>query len=60
MIVAPLMTPILGTMLSALIADRANLTRSFLLVVSGAMVAIAIGWLMGLTSVTGVVAETNS
>jgi uncharacterized hydrophobic protein (TIGR00271 family) len=60
MIVAPLMTPILGTMLSVLIADRANLTRSLLLVVSGAMVAIAIGWLIGLTSVTGVVAETNS
>jgi uncharacterized hydrophobic protein (TIGR00271 family) len=59
MIVAPLMTPILGTMLSVLIADRANLTRSLLLV-SGAMVAIAIGWLIGLTSVTGVVAETNS
>jgi uncharacterized hydrophobic protein (TIGR00271 family) len=60
MIVAPLMTPILGTMLSVLIADRTNLTRSLLLVISGAMVAIAIGWLIGLTSVTGVVAETNS
>jgi uncharacterized hydrophobic protein (TIGR00271 family) len=60
MIVAPLMTPILGTMLSVLIADRVNLIRSLLLVVSGAMVAIAIGWLLGLTSVTGVVAETNS
>ena len=35
MIVAPLMTPILGAM-------------------------VAIGWLMGLTSVTGVVAETDS
>jgi uncharacterized membrane protein len=60
MIVAPLMTPILGTMLSVLVADRANLTRSLLLVVSGAMVAIAIGWLIGLTSVTAVVADTNS
>jgi uncharacterized hydrophobic protein (TIGR00271 family) len=60
MIVAPLMTPILGTMLSVLIADRTNLIRSLLLVVSGAMVAIAIGYLLGLTSVTGVVAETNS
>ncbi len=28
MIVAPLMTPILGTMLSVVLADRANLTRS--------------------------------
>src|ERR687897_1247424 len=60
MIVAPLMTPILGTMLSVLIADRTNLTRSLFLVVSGALVAIAIGWLIGLTSVTDVVAETNS
>ncbi|HEX5848539.1 MAG TPA: DUF389 domain-containing protein [Rubrobacter sp.] len=60
MIVAPLMTPILGTMLSVLIADRANLTRSLFLVVSGAAVAVVIGYLLGLTSVTGVVAETNS
>jgi hypothetical protein len=30
MIVAPLMTPILGTMLSVVLADRTNLTRSLL------------------------------
>ena len=60
MIVAPLMTPILGMMLSVLIADRTNLTRSFSLVLGGALAAIAIGWLIGLTVVTDVVAETNS
>lgn len=60
MIVAPLMTPILGTMLSVLIADRTNLIRSLSLVVGGALAAIAIGWLIGLTVVTDVVAETNS
>ena len=60
MIVAPLMTPILGTMLSVLIADRTNLTRSLSLVVVGALAAIAIGWLIGLTVVNDVVAETNS
>ena len=59
MIVAPLMTPILGTMLSVLIADRTNLIRSLSLVVGGALAAIAIGWLIGLTVVTDVVAETN-
>jgi uncharacterized membrane protein len=42
MIVAPLMTPILGTMLSVVLADRTNLTRSLLHVAGGAVVAIAI------------------
>lgn len=37
MIVAPLMTPILGTMLSVVLADRVNLTRSLLLVIGGAL-----------------------
>src|SRR5688572_24640146 len=60
MIVAPLMTPILGTMLSVVLADRTNLTRSLLHVGGGALVAIAIGWLVGLLVVDPVVAETNS
>lgn len=60
MIVAPLMTPVLGTMLSVVLADRTNLTRSLLLVAGGALVAIAIGWLLGLLVVNDVVAETNS
>src|SRR5215211_1127310 len=60
MIVAPLMIPILGTMLSVVFADRTNLIRSLLLVAGGAVVAIAIGWLVGLLVVDPVVAETNS
>jgi uncharacterized hydrophobic protein (TIGR00271 family) len=60
MIVAPLMTPILGTMLSVVFADRTNLTRSLLLVAGGALVAIAIGWLIGLIVIDNVDAETNS
>src|SRR5919202_6771326 len=54
MIVAPLMTPILGTMLSVLIADRSNLARSLLLLALGALTAIAIGWLVGLVVVNDV------
>jgi len=60
MIVAPLMTPILGTMLSIILADRVNLMRSLSLVIGGALVAIAIGYLLGMVSVNDVVAETNS
>jgi len=60
MIVAPLMTPILGTMLSVVLADRRNLIRSLLLVAGGGLVAIAIGWLAGLVVVNEVIAEANS
>ena len=60
MIVAPLMTPILGTMLGVVLADRANLLRSIGLVVSGAAAAIAIGYVMGLFIVNDVVASSNS
>lgn len=60
MIVAPLMTPVLGTVLSVVLADRTNLIRSLLLVAGGALTAIAIGWLVGLIVVNDVVAETNS
>ena len=60
MIVAPLMTPILGTMLSVVLADRTNLTRSLLLVAGGAITAVAIGWLVGLIVINDVIAETNS
>jgi uncharacterized hydrophobic protein (TIGR00271 family) len=60
MIVAPLMTPILGTMLSVVLADRTNLTRSLLHVAGGALVAVGIGWLVGVLVVDPVVAETNS
>jgi uncharacterized hydrophobic protein (TIGR00271 family) len=48
MIVAPLMTPILGTALAVVLADRDHVVRSVLLVVGGAMAVIAIAYLMGL------------
>ena len=60
MIVAPLMIPIQGTMLSVVLADRANLVRSVGLVIAGAAAAVAIGYLVGLTVVNHVVADTNS
>src|SRR5918998_4659599 len=58
MIVAPLMTPILGTMLSVVLADRTNLTRSLLHGAGGAVVAFSSGWLVGVLVVNEVVAET--
>jgi uncharacterized hydrophobic protein (TIGR00271 family) len=59
MIVAPLMTPILGTMLAVVLGDRRNLIRSILLVAGGAAAAIAIGYLLGLGISNPVVAATN-
>ncbi|QYF73505.1 DUF389 domain-containing protein [Cryobacterium sp. PAMC25264] len=60
MIVAPLMTPILGTMLATVLGDRANLTRSLLLVLSGAAAATPIGFAVGLLVQTPVLAVTNA
>ena len=60
MIVAPLMLPIQGTMLSVVLADRANLVRSIVLMVAGAAAAVAIGYLVGLLVVNQVIAETNA
>ena len=60
MIVAPLMTPIQGTMLAAVLGDRKNLLRSVGLVIAGALAAIAIGWLLGAITAAPVVAQTNS
>ena len=60
MIVAPLMTPILGTMLATALGDRANLTRSLLLVVGGAAAAVLIGFAVGLLVQTDVLADTNA
>lgn len=47
MIVAPLMTPILGTALAVVLADRAHVVRSVALVVGGAALVVAIGFLIG-------------
>ncbi|MCU0300621.1 MAG: DUF389 domain-containing protein [Candidatus Nanopelagicales bacterium] len=48
MIVAPLMTPILGTALAVVLADREHLLRSVLLVLLGALAVIGIGYLLGM------------
>jgi uncharacterized hydrophobic protein (TIGR00271 family) len=60
MIVAPLMTPILGVMLAVVLGDRANLARCGLLVVAGAVAAVAVGYGLGLFYPEPVVAATNS
>jgi len=60
MIVAPLMTPILGIVLAVVLADGANLRRCVVLVVAGAAAVVVIGWLVGLFVPYPVVAATNS
>ncbi|MBK9739877.1 MAG: DUF389 domain-containing protein [Actinobacteria bacterium] len=48
MIVAPLMTPILGVALAVVLADRRHLLRSFALVICGALAVIAIAYVISL------------
>ncbi|WP_164863649.1 DUF389 domain-containing protein [Agromyces sp. LHK192] len=60
MIVAPMMIPIQGTMLSTVLGDRGNLTRSFLMMVAGAAAAIAVGYLVAMLVSNPMTAETNS
>jgi len=60
MIVAPLMTPILGIVLSVALGDRTNLLRSIVLVFAGAAAVVAIGWLLGQLSPIDVLAPGNS
>jgi uncharacterized hydrophobic protein (TIGR00271 family) len=60
MIVAPLMTPILGTALALVLADSRRVVGSALLVVAGAAAVVAIGYALGLLVPGPVVAETNS
>lgn len=50
MIVAPLMTPILGTALALVLADHRHVLRSVGLVVGGALVVVAIGYVFGLVA----------
>ncbi len=59
MIVAPLMTPILGTALALVLADRRELVHNVALVVAGALVVIAIGYLVGAMHVNDVLAAVN-
>jgi uncharacterized hydrophobic protein (TIGR00271 family) len=60
MIVAPLMTPILGSVLSIALGDGRNLARSLGLVATGAASVVGIGYLVGLLVPYAVVASTNS
>jgi uncharacterized hydrophobic protein (TIGR00271 family) len=60
MIVAPLMTPIMGTVLAIAVGERNNLVRSALMVLGGALVAVALGYVFGLLVPTDIVAETSS
>ena len=50
MIVAPLMTPILGTALALVLADRKHLLHNMGLVLAGAVVVVAIGYLIGVAA----------
>jgi uncharacterized hydrophobic protein (TIGR00271 family) len=59
MIVAPLMTPMLGMVFSTVTVDTRNLATSFLLVVSGACVVVGLGWLLGHLTPIPMVAATN-
>jgi uncharacterized hydrophobic protein (TIGR00271 family) len=60
MIVAPLMTPILGTALALVLADSRRVVTSAALVVTGAAVVVAIGYALGLLVPAPIIAETNS
>ena len=60
MIVAPLMTPILGTALALVLADRRHLLHNVGLVLAGAVVVVVIGYLVGASHAVDVVAATNS
>lgn len=60
MIVAPLMTPILGIVLAVVLGDGANLRRCLLLVVAGAAAVIGLAWLLGLFVPYPVVAATST
>jgi uncharacterized hydrophobic protein (TIGR00271 family) len=60
MIVAPLMTPILGIVLAIAIGSRANLLRSVLLVVAGAALVVALAYVVGALVPIDVLAPSNT
>lgn len=60
MIVAPLMTPILGTALAAVLALRRQVAVNLAVVVGGALAVVAVAYLLGLIVPETVVAATNS
>lgn len=60
MIVAPLMTPILGTALSVVLAQRRLILANLAMVLAGAASVVAIAYLLGLMTQTLLVADTNT
>lgn len=60
MIVAPLMVPILGIVVSVVLADRDNLVRCVGLTAVGAAAVVGLSYVIGLFVDTPVVAATNS
>jgi uncharacterized hydrophobic protein (TIGR00271 family) len=60
MIVAPLMTPILGIVVAIVLGERADLVRCVALVVGGAAVVVTIAWAMGSVISLPVNEATNS
>jgi len=60
MIVAPLMTPILGTALALVLARKGAMIRSLAYVVGGALLVIAVGFAFGSIDPVGLVSETNT
>lgn len=60
MIVAPLMTPILGTALAVVLSDRRRILANLGLVLLGGAGVVAIAFLLGLTAHVSLLAETNS
>lgn len=60
MIVAPLMTPILGTAFALVLADRHKILASAALVLAGAVAVVVVAYALGLLVPGPVVAETNS
>lgn len=60
MIVAPLMTPILGTAYAAVLANRPQIVAGAMTVLSGAAGVVAIGYVLGTLDPAPVVADTNS
>ena len=60
MIVAPLMTPILGTAFALVLSDRNRMLRSLATVIGGALMVIAVGYVAGLFDPVGSFVENNS
>ncbi|UYQ77408.1 DUF389 domain-containing protein [Glutamicibacter sp. JL.03c] len=60
MIVAPLMTPILGTALALTLANRKQIVHNIALVAAGSIGIICIAYLIGLVTPLDVTATTSS